>query len=193
MPQRKRAPRKISPVPMLELVEKEGLSQEDVEAALDLPEEPRATAPQPLVPDADFVDFPSESLSETQRAFLIGYLMWGTSTKACFVTKTSPFTVEKWKKDNKEFLTAYKLVEEAIGDVLEDKAIQLAMRGNDKLLSKLLSGFKPQKYGRKIEVGGPVGTAITTFADLARRYFGGDSSQDDYGTGSEKASDSSKV
>lgn len=193
MPQRKRTPRKINPVPVLELTDTDGMTQEALGGDLGMPEPPSQPAQQPLMPDVDFVDFPSETLSSTQKAFLIGYLMWGTPTKACFITKTSPFTVEKWKKDSKEFLTAYKLVEEAIGDVLEDKAIQLAMRGNDKLLSKLLSGFKPQKYGRKLEVGGPVGVAINTFSDLARRYFNADSSQDGDEPTTEEGADSAKV
>jgi hypothetical protein len=164
MPRRK-STKHIEALPVL--TPPEGPPQESIKAV----EKPKAPERQPLVPDTDFVDFPTENLSDSQKAFLIGFLMWGTQTRACVETQISPFTVEKWKKESKDFLTAYKLIEEAIGDIIEDRAIQLAMKGNDKILSKLLSGFKPQKYGKKVEVGGPAGEAINTFADLARRYF----------------------
>lgn len=140
---------------------------------------PQDEVAKPLIPSADFVGFDARKLSEEQRKFLVGLLMWGTQTRACMETRTSPFSVEEWKKENKNFLAAYDIIMSAIGDVLEDKALRMAMAGNEKLLIKLLQGYKPDKYGHKVQVGGPSGGPIPlTIADLARG-FADEQSQDD--------------
>ena len=56
---------------------------------------------------------------------------------------------------------------DAFGDLLEDRAIQMALEGNERVLMKLLQGYKPRKYGKKWKLEGPA-EAPASIADLAR-------------------------
>lgn len=185
--QRVRKPRaKGVPMPVAEF--------EDEEMAINpVQPEPEKPKRQPLVTDAGFMDFEAEKLTDSQKSFLMGLLLWGTQTRACVEAHISPFSVEKWMKESKDFVAARTIVEQCVGDVIEDMAIQRALGGDGKILSKLLSGFKPGRYGRKLEVGGPGGgpIPIQSIADLARRFA--DGSEDDSGEGEKESAEAPEL
>lgn len=122
-----------------------------------------------LTSQAD-ISFEGFNLTDKQKQFLISYVKWGTKMKACMDVRVSPLTVEKWIKDNPDFATAFNVLTDAVGDLLEDQALRMAVSGNAKMLQFLLRGYKPKKYGNKLEVGGPGGGPVAfTWADIARR------------------------
>jgi len=135
-------------------------------------EEETRPKPVPAVKDTSFIKFDGRKLNEDQKRFLSELIKWGTQTRACMEARINPLQVEEWKQDDSNFMTAYEIIMDAFGDLLEDRAIQMALEGNEKMLMKLLQGYKPRKYGKKVEVGGPGGGPVQlSIADLARGFM----------------------
>lgn len=64
----------------------------------------------------------------------------------------TPSQFHKELRDNYDFATRYAEADKLAAQVLKEKATQLALRGNDKLLQQLLKAEMPDKFGDKLNL-----------------------------------------
>lgn len=89
---------------------------------------------------------------DLRRLFFRVYIDTGMVDVARNAIRVSPFEFFKELETNAEFKAEYDRVSPLAARVLDDKAVQLAVSGNDKVLMRTLTAKIPEEYGERVKV-----------------------------------------
>jgi len=82
--------------------------------------------------------FEWDKLTDSQKCFLIAYMMRGSVTAACSMVRVGIASPYRWREKSTAFADAYKTVFDITTDSLEGEAVTRAMAKSDYLLKFLL-------------------------------------------------------
>lgn len=116
---------------------------------------------------AQLFDFENSSLTAEQQLYIMGYIYYGTKSKASAYCGVPYSITKKWYK-NEEFQDCLEAAIDIVGDIMEGEMYRRAMDGSDKLLLEAVRAHKRTKYAPKSTVRHE-GEIVHTFADLAKR------------------------
>lgn len=107
--------------------------------------------------------------------FIKGYLAKGSVRGALMMSGVTSTEYKTWMlgktQENAMFRHVVSECVDMMADVLEEEAFRLALSGNDRVLLKMLEGYRPERYAQKKTMTheGSVNLNITNWADLARK------------------------
>lgn len=116
------------------------------------------------------------TLSRARAAFLHTLATTGQITKAAKAAKVERQTAYNWRKTDPDFARAWDEAIELAADMLEDVAIDRAIRPtgySDGLLTLLLKAHKPEKYRERSEVQVTAALNISERLDKAEERLRG--------------------
>lgn len=107
--------------------------------------------------------------------FIKGYLSRGSLRGAMLMSGVSSSEYKVWMMgktpENAVFKHVINECLDMMADVLEEEAFRLALSGNDRVLLKMLEGYRPERYAQKKQITheGNVNVNISNWADLAKK------------------------
>jgi hypothetical protein len=108
------------------------------------------------------------SLTPVQQLAIMAFAARGTVRSACDIAGCTPREFKEWQNSDKEFITELSLAMGCVADTLEQEAIKRAMDGSDKLMLKMLEGWRPERYAPKTVANLNVsGSVVHSWQELA--------------------------
>lgn len=100
-------------------------------------------------------------------AFLAKFRETGTVYSACKASGVARSHVYRERQSNEEFALAWADVEEDLVDTLEQKALEVALTGEVRMLEFLLRHRRPERYRENVKVthGGDVRVGVVPILD----------------------------
>lgn len=119
-------------------------------------------------------------LSLTEQLVIAAFLQTGTRLGACRDVGVDPRVVTTLLRKNKEFAELWREAEMLIADMLEERAMGMALEGSEKMMQTVLKAWKPEKYAEKRITKSKVDVTIRSWAELARQVsIGGEEEENE--------------
>jgi hypothetical protein len=115
----------------------------------------------------------NKSTPSRVRAFLDAYAQTGRVNRACEIARITRKTHYRKLETDPVYRRAFEQMEQQVGQMLEDTAVERALAGDNHLLLALLKRFRADLYRERIEqqVGGELNMIVQRIQEGRKRLL----------------------